>query len=159
MTMQSHYKTLDAIRHGIFVVRADAPGYPIIFVNAAFVATTGRQPEDVLGQSCAWLYGGIDDAALGEHFTRSASEIQDGDTRYYIVMLDEPAGAAPAPDMGEIVHRLRGPLAACVAWIDLLGLTSPDSPEVASAVAAIKRNLDRQRQIIDDLLGDDRAPR
>jgi signal transduction histidine kinase len=158
MTMQSHYQTLDAIRHGIFVV-ADVPGYPITFVNDAFAAATGRRPDEVLGESCAWLYGGTDDAQLGERFARSASEIHDEDQRYYIVMLDELAGAAPARDMGEIVHKLRGPLAACVAWIDLLGLTSPDSPEVASAVAAIKRNLDRQRQIIDDLLGDDRAPR
>jgi PAS domain-containing protein len=157
MSMQSHYETLDAIRHGIFVVQADVPGHPITFVNDAFAAATGRHAEDVLGQSCAWLYDAADDAELSARFAHSASEIQADGGRYYIVLLDGPAGAA-SPDMGEIVHKLRGPLSACVAWVDLLGLTSPDSPEVSSAVAAIKRNLDRQRQIIDDLLGD-RAPR
>jgi signal transduction histidine kinase len=183
MKMQLHYETLAAIRHGLFVVQADAPGYPVRFVNDAFVSFTGRSADEVLGRDCALLFEeGCEPQAAEERLLAamstparrtaharnpardhslqllSVSEIHDGQHCYYVALLDERAGAAPSAgleDMGDIVHKLRGPLSACVAWVDLLGLTSANSPEIASAVAAIKRNLDRERVLIDSLL--DRA--
>jgi PAS domain S-box-containing protein len=183
MKMQLHYETLAAIQHGLFVVQADTPGYPVRFVNDAFVSFTGRAADEVLGRDCAMLFeDGCDPQAVeerlvaamsnpprrtanarvpaGDHALQllSVSEIDDGEHRYYVALVDERAGAVPSAgheDMGDIVHKLRGPLSACVAWVDLLGLTSANSPEIASAVAAIKRNLDRERLLIDSLL--DRA--
>jgi PAS domain S-box-containing protein len=180
MKMHSHYETLSAIQHGLFVVQADAPGYPIRFVNDAFVSFTGQARDQLIGRDCALLFGdGCDPqtaearlmvasgrrrpGALEERSSGgnslellSVSEISDGEHRYFIVLVDDRAVAAPSVDMGDIVHKLRGPLSACVAWVDLLGLTSADSPEIASAVAAIKRNLERERLLIDSLL--DAAP-
>jgi PAS domain S-box-containing protein len=177
MTMQAHYATLASIRQGIFVVQADPPDYPITFVNAALSAATGYDPEELLGRSCAILFGAPDDTTLAREQLAAAlqpppqetterhapesklarllsvSEVCDADQRYYIALVEGQAGEAAAPlDIGQVAHQLRAPLSACVAWIELLQLKESGSPEIAAAVAAIKRNLERQSRMIDDLV-------
>jgi PAS domain S-box-containing protein len=177
MSMQAHYSTLASIRHAIFVVQAEPPDYPITFVNAALSSITGYDPAELLGKSCALLFGEPDDTALARKQLASAlqpppgqsakaplreaklprllsvSEVCESDQRYYIALVDAQGAAAQAPpDMGQVAHDLRAPLSACVAWIDLLELQGGNSPEIAAAVAAIKRNLERQGRLIDDLV-------
>jgi PAS domain S-box-containing protein len=180
MSMQPHFSTLASIHQPIFVVHAEPPDYPIAFVNAALSSITGYEPEELLGKGCALLFGEPDDTALARkqlasalqpppgQATRAAvrdgklarllsvSEVCESDQRYYIALagsLDKRGAAEQAPpDMGQVAHDLRAPLSACVAWIDLLELKGGNSPEIATAVAAIKRNLERQGRLIDDLV-------
>jgi PAS domain S-box-containing protein len=175
-SMQAHYATLASIRQGIFVVQADPPDYPITFVNAALSAATGYDAEELLGRSCAILFGAPDDTRLAREQLAAAlqppqetterqapetklprllsvSEVCDSDQRYYIALVEGRASQAAAPlDIGHVAHQLRAPLSACVAWIELLQLKENGSPEIAAAVAAIKRNLERQSRMIDDLV-------
>lgn len=42
---------------GITVADLDAPGAPLVFVNAGFVAVTGYAPDEAVGKNCRFLQG------------------------------------------------------------------------------------------------------
>ena len=50
-------EVLDAMDQAVCVADARAPDMPLIYVNAAFEATTGYPASDVLGRNCRFLQG------------------------------------------------------------------------------------------------------
>jgi diguanylate cyclase (GGDEF)-like protein/PAS domain S-box-containing protein len=50
-------KAIDACFHSIIIVRSEAPGYPIKYVNPAFEKMTGYTAAEVEGLNCNMLWG------------------------------------------------------------------------------------------------------
>ena len=48
---------LGAIRQSVLIADADRDGLPIIFANKAFTDLTGYSADEVIGQSCGFLFG------------------------------------------------------------------------------------------------------
>ncbi|PXW94154.1 PAS domain S-box-containing protein [Sphaerotilus hippei] len=50
-------RAIDASTNGILLTDVQAPGNPLVFVNAGFTRVTGYAPSEVLGRSCSLLQG------------------------------------------------------------------------------------------------------
>ena len=48
-------RALEAAANGVVITDANAPGFPIIFVNEAFERITGYTKEEVIGKNCRFL--------------------------------------------------------------------------------------------------------
>src|SRR5207302_3310532 len=51
-----------------------------------------------------------------------------------------------------LTHELRNPLSTVIAMVEELEASTPDSPEVRHALAVIRRNVELEARLIDDLL-------
>src|SRR5213595_2380166 len=62
------------------------------------------------------------------------------------------ANAAKDQFLALLSHELRNPLSPVIAMVGELEATTPDSPEVRHALAVIRRNVELEARLIDDLL-------
>jgi signal transduction histidine kinase len=59
--------------------------------------------------------------------------------------------AARASRIAVLVHDLRSPLNTCLMWVEVLA-TNPRPDKAQAALDAIKRNLEREAELVDGLL-------
>ena len=59
--------------HGVMITKAE-PGYPVVYVNDAFVEITGYTPEEMVGQSPAILQGPKTDRDVLDRLNQALSE-------------------------------------------------------------------------------------
>src|SRR5919204_6840676 len=71
-----------------------------------------------------------------------------------VTLRQELIGANAAKDqfLALLSHELRNPLSPVIAMVGELEATAPDSPEVRLALAVIRRNVELEARLIDDLL-------
>lgn len=55
--LRIYERSLEASSNGILICVAQHPGYPILYVNPAFVAITGYALEEIKGHNCDFLQG------------------------------------------------------------------------------------------------------
>jgi signal transduction histidine kinase/CheY-like chemotaxis protein len=71
-----------------------------------------------------------------------------------VTLRQELIGANAAKDqfLALLSHELRNPLSPVIAMVGELEVTAPDSPEVRRALEVIRRNVELEARLIDDLL-------
>src|SRR6185369_11162188 len=71
-----------------------------------------------------------------------------------VKLRQELIGANAAKDqfLALLSHELRNPLSPVIAMVGELEATIPDSPEVSEALEVIRRNVELDARLIDDLL-------
>jgi signal transduction histidine kinase/ActR/RegA family two-component response regulator len=71
-----------------------------------------------------------------------------------VTLRQELIGANAAKDqfLALLSHELRNPLSPVIAMVGELEASTPDSPEVRHALAVIRRNVELEARLIDDLL-------
>jgi signal transduction histidine kinase/ActR/RegA family two-component response regulator len=71
-----------------------------------------------------------------------------------VTLRQELIGANAAKDqfLALLSHELRNPLSPVIAMVEELEVSTPDSPEVRHALAVIRRNVELEARLIDDLL-------
>ena len=71
-----------------------------------------------------------------------------------VTLRQELIGASAAKDqfLALLSHELRNPLSPVIAMVSELEASAPDSPEVRHALAVIRRNVELEARLIDDLL-------
>ena len=71
-----------------------------------------------------------------------------------VTLRQELIGANAAKDqfLALLSHELRNPLSPVIAMVGELEATAPDSPEVRRALEVIRRNVELEARLIDDLL-------
>ena len=71
-----------------------------------------------------------------------------------VTLRQELIGANAAKDqfLALLSHELRNPLSPVIAMVGELEASAPDSPEVRHALEVIRRNVELEARLIDDLL-------
>ena len=73
--LRLHRRAIESSNQGFIIADAQAPDFPIIYVNSGFVQITGYQPAEVIGRSCRFLQGPKTDPAANAEIR---SKLQQG---------------------------------------------------------------------------------
>ncbi len=108
--LQLRDRAIGSTRDGVFITEAKGPDYPMVYVNAAFTRITGYEPEVVLGQGPALLYGddqdqpGIEEIRAAVRQRREGSALMRSYRKDARLFWNEFHVAPVRDEQGEVTH-------------------------------------------------------